>query len=373
MKLKPSLAHIWADEKGCQAMGKMSMACKPAISTKKENDYALEGTIAGRLIEKYFKESLNIDTVIEIDNYLISDEMRKGARLFIDTFIKLQRQFINGYELELEEWLTLGETTRGRPDIRIYADGTLIILDYKFGRGIVEAFENKQLLTLMAAFIATRGIMPKKVILGIVQPRAQHEQGPVRLWEFDGNKAYEWYNYIVTKQQENLSGTKQAKAGLHCLRCPARFDCNTFLKFESTMFEYVSAAAPVISDSKTFASEYNALKLAQKILKSRLDTLEATVKSRIADGERISEFQLVRTETALKFKDDSTLEKVKPMAEMFGIKNISNPEKLRTPTQLIDDGFPKSLMKELATNEFTGHKLTHVPNSHFKRILQENE
>ena len=62
------------------------------------------------------------------------------------------------------------------------AEKTLYVTDLKYGYEIVEPFENWQALAYAAGVAALPGMVPDKVVITIVQPRAPHRRGPIRTW-----------------------------------------------------------------------------------------------------------------------------------------------------------------------------------------------
>jgi hypothetical protein len=62
---------------------------------------------------------------------------------------------------------------------------TLYLWDFKYGHGIVEAFENWQLIDYVAGIVDEMRHVPEDritVVMRVVQPRAYHRDGPVREW-----------------------------------------------------------------------------------------------------------------------------------------------------------------------------------------------
>jgi hypothetical protein len=94
-----------------------------------------------------------------------------------------------GYPVQSESKVNIGihygrDDCRGTLDSRIMhvLEDMLEIGDYKNGMGIVEPFENKQLLlyAIGAILELPENARPSKVRLTIMQPRAPHDQGRIR-------------------------------------------------------------------------------------------------------------------------------------------------------------------------------------------------
>lgn len=87
----------------------------------------------------------------------------------------------------------------------------LVVLDYKHGAGIAkDAEDNPQAKSYAAGVLfgeplrALLGAEPLCVVIGIVQPRAFHPEGPVRYWETTPDVLREW----IPQLDEAITATK---------------------------------------------------------------------------------------------------------------------------------------------------------------------
>jgi len=146
-------------------------------------DYALEGTVAHTVGEMILNNpELNPGFLIGeiIDGVLVTQEMINHVLVYTEYVKELV-----GYDgqLMVEVWIDLSNIEPGfggTADAVIYRDRVLHIVDLKYGQGIVvEAFDNPQ-LQLYALGALRLYPLAESVHVHIVQPRAQHSEGPIR-------------------------------------------------------------------------------------------------------------------------------------------------------------------------------------------------
>lgn len=119
----------------------------------------------------------------------------------------------------------------GTLDSRIMhaAMGMLEIADYKHGMGVVEPFENKQLLlyALGAVLELPADQRPGMVRLTIMQPRAPHDQGRIRSWDLSTQDLLNrWGSYFKAAMELTDAAVPIAKATPEaCKWCLAKATC----------------------------------------------------------------------------------------------------------------------------------------------------
>ena len=227
-----------------------SNALIATLPTPPNTKYASEGTLAHKVCEGGLLTMINhpnnaictcegsIGREEEVDDFLIevSEEMAKGAQLYQKTIKEdahrigcLKFGCINKDWVNVEQSFTLDEVdaeARGTNDASIYVpEGTLIVYDYKFGKGIpVEAIENKQMLYYAIGAAGDKLMDFKSIELVIIQPRAEHPQGPVRRWVTTPQ-------YVNTFKQElakRIKATRtsdKTETGKWCRFCNAKLIC----------------------------------------------------------------------------------------------------------------------------------------------------
>jgi hypothetical protein len=231
---------------------------------------------------------------------------------------------------------------------------TLIVWDFKYGYVSVEAYENWQMLCY-AGGIAMGG-SEINVELRIVQPRAYHPSGPVRVWKLT---AEELAPYVATLQEaaeKALSPNPQTVAGSHCLYCKAKHACEAS---RATGYNYVEACGTsegLELPDEHLGQELDILDKGIKMLTKRKESLEHEAVHRISTLHKRIPGWGVGPGRGRKVWLDEKKESVKEAAKIFGVPVVS-PESLITPTQAISAGIPKKIIEGFSKVVSGGAKL----------------
>jgi hypothetical protein len=138
----------------------------------------------------------------------------------------------------------------GTADCIIIADGTLHIVDFKYGRGhLVEAEDNPQLklyaLGALEAFDMLYDI--SSVSMSIFQPRREY----VSTWTVFKESLYNWAEEVLKPAAEKaFKGEGEYCAGDHCLFCRAAVNCRTRAEANLRLVKYEFSLPPVLSDEE---------------------------------------------------------------------------------------------------------------------------
>jgi len=101
----------------------------------------------------------------------------------------------------------------------------LRVRDYKHGEGVVvEADMNPQLMYYAYAALL---LFPdcRRVDMGIVQPRAFHDEGPVRTYEMSADALHYWAENTLIPAMLRAEMDEELDAGKWCRFCPAKLIC----------------------------------------------------------------------------------------------------------------------------------------------------
>jgi len=159
----------------------------------------------------------------------VNDDMMSAVQLYLDTARSLIEP---GDEWSIEQREDLSDfhpDVFGTSDLPIYkpATKTLVIVDYKHGRGVaVEAKSNPQLLTYALGALwrfHNRGVETVKLV--IVQPRCPHADGPVRTWEIGAVDLFEFGARLEAAAKATEAPDAPLVAGEWCKFCPAAPMC----------------------------------------------------------------------------------------------------------------------------------------------------
>lgn len=246
-----------------------SNALIATLPAKAATKYAAEGTAAHSVCENVLKNKIlykakwNAENLIgeiqEVDDFQIkvTEEMAEAANLYVNTILEdIQRigcTIKTSIQLDgkdKDSWKKLDEKTqdlpyspwvnieqnftlddvdpeaRGTNDASIFVPGkTLIVYDFKYGRGIpVEAVENKQMLYYAIGAAGDKLLDFESIELVIIQPRAEHPQGPVRRW-VTTPQYVNTFKQELTKRIKATRTSKETCTGKWCQFCNAKMIC----------------------------------------------------------------------------------------------------------------------------------------------------
>jgi len=305
-----------------------------------EGEEAKEGTLAHEFAFMNLRYGCGLDD--------LEFEMYRSVMLYVN--------FCIGFKIQDGKWGVedqhaidlCGNILQGTCDFWSWLpDGTLVIIDFKYGHGWVEVKENWQLLAYAVLMWLKygNGIEPRRVKLYVVQPRANHPEGPIRKWEFDGVLVRNYRNMIQNNTGVATTDNARTVSGEHCRYCKALLGC--YSNQESLSHIIDISRVPTHSDMEPVAvsHELDLLYAAEKRIKHRLEALEPYAIERVKTGDVIPGYQAKQTWSALKWNGDAPAEAVKP-------------PQFYTPTQVIDrDLLPEDKVKKLASRKPGAFKL----------------
>lgn len=227
--LSPSAAHRWLN---CTAAPLLEKDIED-----KGSSFAAEGTLAHAYCSKKLKEFLGMPTEAEqkeiagLDGQYHSGEMDE----YTDTYKTIVIEKFNEAKARTKDAQLLIEVRLdfsrfmpeafGTADAVIIADGTMEVIDFKYGKGVrVSAYENPQMkiyaLGAYEAFSMEYDITD--VRMTIVQPRIDN------LSEFglSASDLLRWADdELRPKAREAFSGNGTQKAGAWCQFCKVKGNC----------------------------------------------------------------------------------------------------------------------------------------------------
>lgn len=283
----------------------------------------------------------------------------------------------------------------GEPDGWVWnaIDGVLKVLDYKYGFGVVEDFENWQLIAYVIGIIDTLGLTDSevKVEMTVVQPRAFHPRGPVRTWKVQGDDLRSYANVahnaairaLPTPGQGGDSIPKPlAVTGLHCLHCPARFVCKTYQSATTQVVEFVARAESTAMTPADLGIELGIMEMAEKMLEGRLTALRAQAEHMLRSGKRVPGYAMEQSTAHLAWLPDVTVDEVLALGQ-----NLDKPVDLRkpvmtansrnsplvTPTQAIKAGVDAAVISQYSARPPGAMKLARTTLTEATRLFGAND
>lgn len=227
--LSASAAHRWLN---CPPSVKLT-----ADMPDKASEYAAEGTLAHSLCElklrkKFTDKGMSTRKYNQLlkalkSNALWQDEMDEHSNTYIERISEIAmgcsyEPFIAAeLRVDYSEWAQGGF---GTADCVIIGDGTLHIIDFKYGKGVpVSAEDNPQLkLYALGAYNTYSFLFPiQRIALHIVQPRLDSLSD----WELSTEKLLTWGESVKPIAEQAVKGEGEYNPGSWCRFCKAAATC----------------------------------------------------------------------------------------------------------------------------------------------------
>ena len=128
-----------------------------------------------------------------------------------------------------------GYVIEGRVDeVRVVADSEIWVWDLKSGYPAERAHENYQLITYAWLLLQDLKNFPEDgaINLGLVAPQTQWQ---LDLWVTTKQDLQPYFDQLDFAALKASECNPETKAGPHCARCSARFHCDTFERYLSTL------------------------------------------------------------------------------------------------------------------------------------------
>lgn len=254
--LSASGSHIWLN-------------CTPAIKLSegipdKQTDFTREGTIAHRLAELKLGVIYGLISGEELitgmkevsDSEYYSEEMESFIQGYVDWIEEIYNgvkgqsedcELLTEQRLDFSSWVPGGF---GTGDVVIIADGTLTVIDLKYGKGVpVDAVRNPQLmlygLGAYDAFSLSNDIQRIRMIIN--QPRLDS----ISEYELPVEELLQWGEETVKPRAEMaMKGEGEAKPGEWCRFCKCRAVCRARADEALEVAKYEFRDPPLLEDDE---------------------------------------------------------------------------------------------------------------------------
>lgn len=221
------------------------------------SDYAAEGTDAHTLCEYKLKRSLGIksqDPTGDLTYYCEEmEDCANGYAAYILELVEAARQICPDPQVLIEQRLDFSRYVQegfGTGDCVVIADGTLHIVDYKHGQGVlVEAADNPQMmlyaLGALEIFDAIYDI--DAVSMTIYQPRREN----ISTHTVHKDWLYQWAEEALKPAAElAYAGQGNYNSGDWCRWCAAKPDCRKRAEENMALASYDFKRPPLLEDDE---------------------------------------------------------------------------------------------------------------------------
>lgn len=351
--LSPSSAHRWLN---CPLAPRLE-----ATLPEKPSEYAQEGTVAHSVCEitakKKFKKvkAAEYNRVIKRlkSNAAWDDEMLHTAELYVGHLTERAMAFANEPYIAFEVKVDVSDYVPeafGRCDCVMFGADTLIITDYKHGKGVpVSPDENPQLmlyaLGALKLYKPLFGEALKKVEVYIDQPRRDSYEG----WGCDINELLAWGESIKPKAQMAYMGFGEYHAGSWCQFCRANGICKAQAEQETGAFDDFAAAVGNPNAILTPAEMGEVLQRGETLV-AWYETIKSKALESLLNGEKIPGYKVVEGRSSRCWTDqEKALDKLQESGIGRAIIYDSVPKSLAQLEKVLGVAKFKELVGEYVT------------------------
>lgn len=347
LHLRPSASHRWSK---CAAFPRWAESIPP----KPDSDPAREGTAAAWVAELVLRgdASSTSDMVGKThkNGWFITEEMAADVQDYVDLILSR-----NG-EIRAEQEVTFMQTdtvtVSGTLDSSVLSikGGRLNVDDLKYGRRVVEVYQNPQLVIYAAALVMSLPANTVNLVqLGIYQPRAFHRDGIYRRWVVSVDELFQYAELYWNAALQCASPEPTASPGRWCGDCPVAAKCVALAQTTYAMCDTIQSRHQRDMTSKELARELDFFDEVDAIISARRDAVFAEAEGR-AKIENIPGWQMTQRMGKSRFTVDG------PMIHLLtGIDPYE--KKVVTPAELKRRGASSEVVKQITTTPVIGHKL----------------
>lgn len=334
--------------------------------------------IGAHIIGRYAIGDSNIKASNYVDKIasngiVYTQEMYEGAKMYADNVgeVMLFLAIFGGPNFGIERRIdipVIHQLSFGTPDMFLYDQRTqtIYIWDFKFGYIIHEVYENWQLLNYLAGLITElqiNGLMDQRITvhMRVIQPRANHRDGPVREWVTKLSDLRGYFNILNANAHISLSTKSELHTGSHCRFCSARHACEPALKAGMGLFEVTAKPLPLELSTQALGVQLAIVRRAIDQLNYLESGYAEQIKSLIASGQRVPGWVAEMGRGRLTWK--------KPINEIIVLgdmlkKELRKPDQAITPNQAIKLGVDQNIVFLYSDKPKTG--LNIVPDNNNK-------
>ena len=289
------------------------MNCPPSAQLEQQfpnetSVYADEGTSAHDLGEHKLKKSLKMRSTKPTSPYH-SDEMDEMTDLYVEyclDLIEKAKENCQDLQILIEQKLDFSDYVPegfGTGDLVVVGCGTLHVVDFKYGRGVVvSAEQNPQMMLYALGALSLFEMLYdiEKISMTIVQPRVDN----FSTYDISMDKLLIWAKEeLKPKALLASTGGGEFCAGDHCRFCRARNQCRARAVKNLELLKYEFQDPALLTDDEI--SEI--IGLAEELSKWASDIYTYATALAINEGRQWDGFKLVEGRTRRKYTDEDAV------------------------------------------------------------------
>lgn len=333
-----------------------------------ESPHSAEGTAAHWVaFEVLHGSSPEINTPAP-NGVLVTQEMLDGAGLYVSVIAgRITPTCIVSAEQRVSI-PDIHEDAYGTPDYTIIEGPLLTIIDYKFGYGEVDPFENWQLAMYASGKISEHEGPITRVEFVVVQPRGYSRFGPVRRWITTPEQLSERMWPLLRAAATSTSS--ELVVGRHCLHCPARRACPALRRTAQYWGDYANASIAHELDAEALGIELRHAERALEMMQARVDAYREQAEFMARSGQRIPHYSLQPGRGSVNWTAPAA--EILQVGQLVGV-DLAKPAAPVTPTQARQKfkklGIDDSVIDIYSERTAGALKLQLVPDSTDARIF----
>lgn len=328
-KFSPSSSERWLNCPG-------SIALSENAPLPRESEYSKEGTDAHYCLEHFLKSKKPYTQKLFLAKSFPQEMVDHALRTFsiIEDMTPKDAIRLAETKVDLSHFIKPGEF--GTVDCAIVEEfGLLTVIDFKYGAGIpVEVAENTQMICYALGISKMFNHNFSGIELVIIQPRAPHDDGPVRKWKLGLDELLRYekiFRDAVKKCDDPLA---ELAAGPWCKFCPAAQQCPELSDEQFRKAQIVfddSNPVPVLPAMPSHVEKLGRFLNAADLIELWIEKLRDHAYHLLSTGSKIEGWKLVNKRSTRKWIDEEKT--TKEAVKKFGKKALTTPE-LLSPAQL---------------------------------------
>lgn len=303
----------------------------------------IESSEAAREGDRAHEEAAKILSGNITPKRLLDLEIKHDIKIYLDYILSLSDEYVVNHNryVEIEVFLdAISDEIYGTSDCIVSNwPNTLHVIDLKYGKGkLVEVDNNAQLATYGLGALERFGTDFDEVWLTIIQPRAEHKDGPIRTWKTTPAELHEtWHTKIQKAYQKAIDKPHLFKPGNHCMWCSGARECVEAKKKTNSIERRSRKEEKITADNKKLAQLLNQ----EQMVLQYFNLAKQEAFSRLLKGEKISGFKLVKSFGRTTWIDETR-------AKTGFVDDEAFTRKLKTPTQLKKLGYDENEIDALS-------------------------